>query len=444
MSDSFTGVSTMHTFQVQACGALRGEILVPGDKSISHRSMMLSAIANGSSEIEGFLFGADNLATLAAMQHLGIVVHKDEAKGRVTVHGKGLFGLQPSHCTLDMENSGTAMRLLTGLLAGQSFDTTLVGDASLSKRPMARVVDPLKKMGAVITLTEHGTAPVQIHGGHPLQGIQYDLPMASAQVKSALLLAGIYAQGDTVLTEPGITRDHTERMLRAFGYPVQSEGACIRLSGGHALRATAIQVPSDISSAAFFIVAASIVPGSEIVLRNVGINPTRMGIINLLKMMGANLQLFNHQMFGDEPVADIAVKTAKLHGITIPEDQVPLAIDEMPVLMIAAAAARGVTHLSGAEELRIKETDRILAMAEGLKTLGIACAPTADGIIIQGGQLGGGEIDSFSDHRIAMAFAIAGCIAKDAVTINDCQNVQTSLPNFVELSRSLGMNITVS
>ncbi|OGO90984.1 MAG: 3-phosphoshikimate 1-carboxyvinyltransferase [Coxiella sp. RIFCSPHIGHO2_12_FULL_42_15] len=434
----------MHQFSVCACAGLNGEVTIPGDKSISHRAVMLASIADGTTEITGFLFGADNIATLEAMQHLGVAVTMDKTKGQVTIRGKGRLGLTDAKRPLEMGNSGTAMRLLTGLLAGQAFKSTLIGDASLSRRPMARVVDPLKKMGAKIKLTAQGTAPIEIDGGHTLKGIEYVLPMASAQVKSALLLAGIYAKGDTMLTEPSITRDHTERMLRAFGYPVESVGQCVRLTGGQSLRATSLQVPSDISSAAFFMVAASIVPGSHVILKNVGINPTRVGIIHLLRAMGGKLTLFNERTLGDEPVADIEIISTKLHGITIPEDQVPLAIDEMPILMIAAACASGETRLSGAEELRVKETDRIAAMARGLTTLGIHCQPTADGIIIQGGQLHGGNIQSDEDHRIAMAFAVAGCVAKETVTIQHCRNVQTSFPNFVELARSLGMNIHVT
>lgn len=434
----------MQQFCVRTSTALRGEITVPGDKSISHRAVMLASIASGVTRIKGFLWGADNLATLTAMQKLGIMAEVDEKKAHISIHGKGLLGLVPSNTPLNMGNSGTAMRLLTGLLAGQCFNSELVGDASLTQRPMGRIVDPLKKMGASIALTSKGTAPIKIDGGRALKGITYRLPMASAQVKSALLLAGIYASGDTYLMEPGVTRDHTERMLRTFGYPVESRACSVRLSGGHLLKATTIEVPGDISSAAFFMVAGSIVPDSHLILKNVGINPTRIGVLHLLKAMGGKLRIFNQRQCGDEPVADIEVKSATLHGITIPEKYVPLAIDEMPILMIAAACAQGETRLSGAEELRVKETDRIAAMAEGLKTLGIRCEPTSDGIIIQGGFLEGGCVQSFADHRIAMAFAMAGCVAKAPVTIEACSNVQTSFPNFVELAQSVGINIHVT
>lgn len=432
----------MLSYRICKNQALEGEIRVPGDKSISHRAIMLGAIAAGVTQIDGFLFGADNLATLQAMRQLGVQIKCDTEKFYVTIEGVGIDGLQQSDAALDMGNSGTAMRLMSGLLAGQKFSSELIGDESLNRRPMARVVDPLKQMGAKISLSAQGTAPIKIAGEAQLTAIQYTLPVASAQVKSALLLAGIYAQGETEIIEPAVTRDHTERMLRAFAYPVQSHARSIKLTGGHRLQATRIHVPSDISSAAFFMVAASIIPGSHIILRDVGINPTRDGILQVLRAMGADIQLLNPKTQGDEPVADIEIRAAQLKGVNIGAEWVALAIDEIPVLMIAAACAQGETRITGARELRVKETDRIAAMASGLATLGISHEVLADGIIIQGGQFGGGTVQSFGDHRIAMAFAVAGCVASDPVVVTDCKNVATSFPNFVALATQLGFNLT--
>jgi 3-phosphoshikimate 1-carboxyvinyltransferase len=342
-----------------------------------------------------------------------------------------------------MGNSGTAMRLMAGILAGQQFDSVLFGDASLSKRPMQRVSDPLGLMGARIDTAAGGRPPLKITGGQKLHGIRYQMPMASAQVKSSLLLAGLYADGETVVIEPAPTRDHTERMLRGFGYPVTTDGAIIRLRGGGTLTARAIDVPADISSATFFLVGAAISPGSELVLEHVGINPTRIGVINILKLMGADLTMENTREVGGEPVADLRVRGGRLAGIRIPEDQVPLAIDEFPALFIAATCAEGETVLSGAHELRVKESDRIAVMAQGLMRLGIAVRETPDGIVIQGGTLGGGEVDSHGDHRVAMAFAIAGLRAGAPITIRDCKNVATSFPDFVDLAKRAGLAVEV-
>ncbi len=352
-----------------------------------------------------------------------------------------MHGLKPPPGPLYLGNSGTSMRLLAGLLAGQRFDVTLTGDASLSRRPMKRVADPLASMGARIDTGEAGRPPLGIHGGVPLQGIRYELPMASAQVKSAVLLAGLYAKGATTVIEPAPTRDHTERMLSGFGYAVEKSGAVASLEGGGRLHACEIDVPADISSAAFFMVAASIVPGSDLGLEHVGVNPTRVGVINILRAMGADIQLTNERVAGGEPVADIRVRHAALHGIHIPEDQVPLAIDEFPAIFVAAACATGTTVLTGAGELRVKESDRIQAMADGLATLGIEARPTPDGIEIRGGTLGGGRVKSFDDHRIAMAFAVAGLAAQAPVTIDQCQNVATSFPGFVSLARRAGFSL---
>ena len=429
------------TFQVAPGGSLSGRLGVPGDKSISHRSVMLGALADGTTEVEGFLEGADSLATLAAFEAMGIRVEHPR-RGRLVIHGRGLDGLRAPSAPLDLGNSGTSMRLLAGLLAGQRFDTTLVGDASLSRRPMRRVTEPLAAMGARIETTAEGTAPLRIHGGVPLHAIDYAMPVASAQVKSALLLAGLYADGVTRVTEPAPTRDHTERMLRALGAEVERDGDRVGVHGRPALRGTALTVPGDISSAAFFLVGASIAPGSDLTLPGVGINPTRTGVIEILRAMGAEIEISNRRDEGDEPVADLRVRARPLRGIEIPEPLVPLAIDEFPVLFVAAACAEGTTTLRGAEELRVKESDRIGVMAEGLNALGIDARPTADGMVVVGGALHGGRVASHGDHRVAMAFAIAALRAGGAVTVDDCANVDTSFPGFVASAAACGLRIT--
>ena len=421
-------------------GRLSGRIRVPGDKSISHRSIMLGSLAEGTTEVEGFLEGEDALATLQAFRDMGVVIEGPH-HGRVTIHGVGLNGLKPPPGPIYLGNSGTSMRLLSGLLAAQSFDTVLTGDASLSKRPMNRVANPLREMGAVIETAAEGRPPMTIRGGHTLKALNYTLPMASAQVKSCLLLAGLYAEGKTTVTEPAPTRDHTERMLRGFGYPVTVEGATASLESGHKLTATSIEVPADISSAAFFLVAASIAEGSELLLEHVGINPTRTGVIDILRLMGGDITLENQREVGGEPVADLRVRGAKLKGIEIPEALVPLAIDEFPVLFVAAACAEGRTVLRGAEELRVKESDRIQVMADGLLTLGVKCEPTPDGIIIDGGPIGGGEVHGHGDHRIAMAFSVASLRANAPIRIHDCANVATSFPNFLALCAEVGIRV---
>lgn len=429
-------------FTVRPGGNFNGEIRVPGDKSISHRAVMLGSLAEGETHVTGLLEGDDVLATLNAFRAMGVKAQGPE-NGELTIAGVGLNGLQPPSAPLDMGNSGTAMRLMAGILAGQKFDSELIGDASLNKRPMNRIAQPLAKMAARIDTQEGGRPPLKISGGADLKGINYSMPVASAQVKSALLLAGLYAKGETTVIEPAPTRDHTERMLQGFGYQVVKDGSESRLKGGGKLTACDIDVPADISSAAFFMVGASIASGSELLLLHVGINPTRIGIVNILRKMGADISIENERVVGGEPVADLRVRSAQLQGIHIPEDQVPLAIDEFPVLFIAAACAEGTTVLTGARELRVKESDRIAVMAEGLTRLGITVQETDDGIVIEGGQLLGGEVDSHDDHRIAMAFAIAGLRAKDAITIRDCRNVSTSFPNFVSLARQAGSDIEV-
>jgi len=439
-------VTKMNTKQVtlkaQPGGAVSGDIRVPGDKSISHRSIMLGALAEGVTEIEGFLEGEDSLATLQAFRDMGVTIEGPD-QGRVRVHGVGLHGLQRPHGALYLGNSGTAMRLFAGLMAGQAFDAELTGDASLSRRPMDRVAIPLRLMGAQVDTGEGGRPPLRIHGGQRLQGIDYPMPVASAQVKSCVLLAGLYAEGETRVTEPAPTRDHTERMLQGFGYPVERQGATVSLQGGGQLTATRIDVPADISSAAFFMVAAAITPGADLVLRHVGINPTRVGVINILRLMGACIQVHNQREVGGEPVADLHIRYSRLRGIRIPEEQVPLAIDEFPVLFIAAVCAEGETVLTGAEELRVKESDRIQVMADGLASLGVATQVTADGIVIQSATIGGGVVDSHGDHRIAMAFAVASLRARGPIEIRDCANVATSFPNFVGLARQVGLKVDI-
>ncbi|HEB94955.1 MAG TPA: 3-phosphoshikimate 1-carboxyvinyltransferase [Sedimenticola thiotaurini] len=429
-------------FRAGPGGHLSGTLRVPGDKSISHRSIMLGSLAGGTTRVSGFLEGADALATLEAFRRMGVVIEGPD-DGRVVIHGVGMDGLRAPDGVLDLGNSGTSMRLLCGLLAGQGIGVTLTGDASLRSRPMRRVTDPLARMGARIDTSEQGTAPLHIRPVEGLYGIDYQLPVASAQIKSALLLAGLYADGETCVTEPAPTRDHTERMLQGFGYPVRREGARICVTGGGRLTACELDVPADISSAAFFLVGASIAPGSDLTLRHVGINPTRDGVITILRLMGADIEVLDRREVGGEPVADLRVRSAPLHGIRIPEEQVPLAIDEFPALFIAAACADGETLLSGAEELRVKESDRIQVMADGLSALGVDAVPTPDGMRIRGGAIGGGRVDSHGDHRIAMAFAMAALRAGDEILIDDCANVDTSFPGFAELAAGAGLDLTV-
>ena len=433
--------------------SFQGKFTVPGDKSVSHRSIMFGAIAEGTTHVTGFLEGEDALATLQAFRAMGVNIEGPK-NGEVTIHGVGMNGLKAPVGELYMGNSGTSMRLLSGMLAAQKFDSVMTGDASLTKRPMERIAKPLRDMGAQIQTTgERGTPPVSITGNQALKGIHYDLPMASAQVKSGILLAGLWADGETVVTEPEPTRDHSERMLRAFGYDVKTEGNRISLQGGGKLIGTEIQVPSDISSAAFFMVGAAITEGSDVTLEAVGINPTRTGVIEILKQMGADITVQNERIAGGEPIADIRIQgTRTLKGIHMPEDQVPLAIDEFPSLFIVAACAEGQTILTGAAELRVKESDRIQVMADGLKTMGIDCTPTEDGIIIEGkgkaGEWGaifaGGEIESHHDHRIAMSFSMAGLRSSGEIKIVGTETVATSFPTFTELTEQAGLSIQVS
>lgn len=420
-------------------GALAGEVEIPGDKSISHRAVMLAAIAAGASRIRGFLEGADTRATAAIFEQLGVRIEAP-AQGERIVHGVGLHGLHAPHGELDCGNAGTAMRLLAGLLAGQHFDCTLVGDASLSRRPMRRVIEPLSQMGARIESNAGDLPPLHIQGS-ALRGMEYTTPVASAQVKSAVLLAGLYAEGMTQVRESRPTRDYTEQMLASFGCPIEFEPGRARLAGGHRLRATEVIVPADFSSAAFFIVAATLVPGSELRLRKIGLNPRRTGLLVVLHAMGANIIEENARESGGEPIADLVIRHAPLHGIEIPVATVADMIDEFPILFVAAAAAEGTTVVRGAQELRVKESDRIAVMAAGLRALGVQIEETADGAMIDGGALRGGEVDAQADHRCAMAFAVAGAIARGPVRIRDCANVSTSFPDFEQIASEAGLRI---
>lgn len=429
------------SFRIAPSSSLKGPVRVPGDKSISHRAAILGALADGITELSGFLEGADCLATVAVLRAMGVAVEGPKA-GRITIQGVGRDGLKAPTTALDMGNSGTALRLLTGVLAGQPFSSVVTGDSSLIRRPMQRIIDPLWRMGARIESSAGGTAPLQIHGTKLLHGIDYTLPVSSAQVKSCILLAGLYAQGNTCITEPIPTRDHTERLLQGFGYPVQRGEQQITLTGGGRLQACTLEIPADISSAAFFLVGASIAQNTQLLLEGVGVNPTRTGIITILRQMGAHIEFVNKRWIGHEPVADIRVESASLQGMQIPQELVSLAIDEFPALFIAAACADGETLLTGAKELRVKESDRIEVMAAGLNALGIEAQPLADGMRIKGGQLRGGKVDSQGDHRIAMAFAVAGLRASNVITVGDCRQVDTSFPGFVELAKGAGLRIT--
>jgi 3-phosphoshikimate 1-carboxyvinyltransferase len=433
------------TFIAQPGGRLSGRIRVPGDKSISHRSIMLGAIADGVTTVTGFLEGADALSTMNIFRALGVSIDGPR-EGRVVVHGVGREGLKAPSVDLDCGNSGTSMRLLAGLLAGQGFEARLVGDSSLHRRPMRRVTDPLTLMGAHLD-TEDGRPPLRIHASSQrLHGIRYTMPMASAQVKSAIMLAGLYAEGLTEVTEPAPTRDHTERMLRAFGVPVQVHGATVSLEGGARLQATDIDVPADISSAAFFLMAGAIARDADITLEHVGLNPTRTGVIQILQLMGADLQILQPRTVGGEPVADLRIRSSELRGIEVPPELVPLAIDEFPALFVAAACATGRTVVTGAEELRVKESDRIAVMAEGLVRLGIDARATPDGMVIEGrgqhaGVFQGGEVNSHGDHRPAMSFALAALRAQAPIRVLDTDNVATSFPGFVDQARALGLDL---
>ena len=436
-------VESRQAWRVAPGGRLSGSVRVPGDKSVSHRALMLGGIASGRTEITGFLDSADCLATLTALRRLGVSIERPSDR-QVIVEGRGAQGLRGVSEPLDMGNAGTAMRLFMGLLAGQPFDSTLVGDSSLMRRPMERAARPLRDMGAAIE-TRDGRPPVVIRGGRTLHAIDYAMPVASAQVKSAVLLAALQARGRTRITEPAPTRDHTERMLAGFGVEVLRDGPSVSLEGGQSLQGTRIEVPADFSSAAFFMVAACIGAGEGLRLERVGINPTRTGLLDLLLSMGADIRVQRHEGTGPEPTADIEVHPARLRGIRVPESLVPLAIDEFPIFFIAAACAEGETLVRGAGELRVKESDRLAVMAEGLRALGVEHELLADGMWIRGRPAGaafsGGRIDSHGDHRVAMSFAVASLRAAADIEIDDTANVATSFPGFAALARAAGIGL---
>jgi 3-phosphoshikimate 1-carboxyvinyltransferase len=430
-------------YRAHPVDSIAGTITVPGDKSISHRALMLGAIAEGSSLIHGFLDGEDCLATRAALEALGVTVYKN-ALQPIRVDGVGLGGLRAPSRVLDLGNSGTGIRLMTGLLAGQAFDSELTGDASLRQRPMERVAAPLRTMGARID-TVDGKPPIRVHGGSTLTGIEYELPVASAQVKSALLLAGLYANGRTTVRSPGPSRDHTERMLTSMGVQLEQttdgQAHTVSLVGPAQLRGREISVPADFSSAAFFIVAACIGAPDGLLIKNVGMNPTRTGLLTILREMGADIELEAERRLGAEPVADLFVRQSELRGIDVDPALVPLAIDEFPILFIAAAAARGTTRVTGAEELRKKETDRLAVMAQGLAAVGIAVDEQPDGLAVTGGRVRGGTVDSRGDHRVAMSFAIASLLARAPVEILNTAEVATSFPSFLEVATDVGLRV---
>ncbi len=423
---------TVDTITIRPVSSIKGEITVPGDKSISHRSIMLGAIANGVTSVKGFLRGDDNMATMAAFRAMGVVI--DDDGETVRIHGNGLHGLKEPTNVIDCGNSGTTIRLLTGLLAGQSFFSVVTGDQYLRKRPMKRVVEPLSRMGAQILGREKGSlAPLAISGGS-LNAIGYESPVSSAQVKSAIMLAGLYADGGTSVREPTLSRDHSERMFQLFGASLEIFKSGVTVRGGVELQAQEIIVPGDISSAAFFMVAALITPDSEILIRNVGVNPTRTGVIDILKSMGGSIQLQNEREISGEPVADLLIKSSRLKGVDICGSVVPRAIDEFPAICVAASCAEGRTTIRDARELRVKETDRIAAMASNLRRLGVIVEECDDGMDITGMErLGCGEVTSFGDHRIAMALSVASLVATDALVVSDIDCVATSFPSFFQL-----------
>ncbi|MDJ0751016.1 MAG: 3-phosphoshikimate 1-carboxyvinyltransferase [Woeseiaceae bacterium] len=417
-------------------------IRVPGDKSVSHRSLMLGSIAVGRTEVSGFLDGADCLATERAMRALGVSIERP-SDTEVVISGVGLHGLRAAAADLDLGNSGTAMRLMAGLLAAQPFDSVLTGDKSLSGRPMNRIIAPLTRMGAVIESDCDGTPPLQLRGGVRLAGIHYDMPVASAQVKSAVLLAGLYASGRTSVTEPAVTRDHTERMLRHLGCEVRTLDGTISIGDEPLLTGRPIDVPTDLSSATFIILGTLLSEHADILIEKVGVNPTRTGAIDILQAMGADLSMENPRLLGEEPVADLRVRSSRLYGCDVDPALVSLAIDEFPALFVAAAAAEGTTRFTGIGELRVKESDRIAAMAEGMRLLGIRVDESPDGAVVHGGRFTGGDVNCFDDHRVAMSLVMAATIAEDEVRIRDVANVDTSFPGFRECVTSIGADVRV-
>jgi 3-phosphoshikimate 1-carboxyvinyltransferase len=428
-------------YRVQPASRISGRFAVPGDKSISHRAVMFGALAEGTTQISGFLPGADTLATAQILRNLGVTIERTSNTDLI-IQGVGIGGLRASAIPLDCGNAGTAMRLLAGLLAGQSFPSTLIGDESLSRRPMRRVMEPLLRMGARIGSSEAGTAPLRIEPSGGLHGIDYTCPVASAQIKSCVLLAGLYASGETSVTEPAATRDYTERMLAALGADVSVDGLKVRLRPGRKLAAQPIAVPGDFSSAAFFLVAGAIAPATDITIENVGLNPRRTGLLDTLLEMGANIEILDCREIAGEPVGDLRVRSSLLRGIDVPIERVPDMIDEFPAFAIAAACAEGTSRVRGAHELRVKESDRIAAMGRGLGALGVAVEEYEDGMAIEGsGGFAGGTIDSRGDHRIAMSFAVASLRARAPLRILDCANVDTSFPGFADLANAAGLAI---
>ena len=420
--------------------ALQGRLRVPGDKSISHRAVILASLAAGVSDFDGFLDSADTQATIGAFRQMGVQIRQEGEALSVT--GGGLHGLSAPPGVFDLGNSGTSARLMLGVLAGQRFASTLSGDASLTRRPMRRVTDPLNVMNADVRPSPGGTLPIHVTGNRQLHGIEYELPVASAQVKSALLLAGLYAEGKTAIIEPAVTRDHTERLLAHFACPVNRSGNRIEIESG-VLQANRLRIPGDISSAAFFLVAGCIVPGSDILIEKVGINPTRRAVVEILNLMGGDISVTNVDGGAGEPLADIRVKYRQLHGISIPSSLAPIAIDEFPAIMVAACYAKGETVLKDAAELRVKESDRILALADGMDNIGITAETRPDGLRVLGGRPAGGVVDSHGDHRIAMAFSVAGLAAAGPVTVRDCRNVDTSFPGFIDCAKQSGWEISM-
>ncbi|MBF0136252.1 MAG: 3-phosphoshikimate 1-carboxyvinyltransferase [Magnetococcales bacterium] len=423
---------------------LRGKVTPPGDKSISHRAIIFGALAEGRTEVDNLLEGEDVLRTIDAFRAMKVEIQQ-RGLGRWSIDGVGLEGLTESEDVLDLGNSGTAMRLLTGLLATQPFMSIVNGDASLRRRPMGRVVEPLRRMGARILGRDHGRlAPLVIHGGQELLPIDYQCPVVSAQVKSAILLAGINTPGVTSVTESAQTRDHTERMLAAFGGEVERNGLTVSVGCWPALKAQTMRIPGDFSAAAFPLVACLLTPGSELRIVNVGVNPTRIGLLDMLIAMGGQIERSDERLMGGEPVADLTVHYSPLRGITVPREWVPLAIDELPIFSVAAALAEGETILEGAEELRVKESDRIAAMTAGLTRLGANVEERADGMRIAGrpqGLAGGVTVDSWTDHRVAMSLLVAGLACKNPVTVTRCDNIATSFPGFVALMQKLGASL---
>jgi 3-phosphoshikimate 1-carboxyvinyltransferase len=426
-------------YQIIPGGVISGVIQVPADKSISHRAIMLASLSSGVCYITNFLQGEDSLHTLKAFQNMGVHIVKN--KNEVQVNGVGLYGLKKPDKPLYLGNSGTAMRTLCGILCAQEFSCTLTGDESLNSRPMQRIITPLTKMGAVIKTDKDATAPLHIIGGQQLKPICYQTPVASAQIKTAIMLAALYTKGTTKIIEPAPSRNHSEIMFRKFKIAVQNDNNKISLAGINKPEPCNIHIPADISSAAFFIVAATISKNSHIIIKNIPQNSTRDGIIHILRLMGADIKITKNKNNTFENTADLEVKYAPLKGIRVPQKYIISAIDEFPIIFIAAACAQGTTTLSNAKELKVKESDRLEVMAEGLSKLGIQAVTCDDGITITGGQIKGGMIDSYGDHRVAMAFSMAGLVAKNTITITDCKNVTTSFPSFTETAKNAGLQI---